>query len=249
MAAMATQTRDRELFDTRVPQSLTAGEPASPQRSPTHAPVDASADAFQFILSLQSSTATEAPDILYERAKRHLEQVMEKLSKSPADEQEAVILALAAFIDEVVMCSQSVARVRWPSLQFEQLRTHQAGRQFFHKLREIRGEEPDAATWRDGSKADLLELYYLCLLLGFKGQYGCMSKEAYARELITMRNHIQRKAPSPLSPTVTRVKPKERSWIRKDWRWWLWQIIAFGYLAGLVALTLFLLHLLHTQGS
>jgi len=246
MAETAIQTRDRKLSDTRVPQFVTAAEPAAPQRSPTHAPVDASADTLQFILSLQSSTATEAPDILYERAKRHLEQVMEKLSKSPADEREAVILALAAFIDEVVMRSQSVARVRWPSLQYQQLRTRQAGRRFFQKLRKIRGAEPDAATWRDGSKADLLELYYLCLLLGFKGQYGCMSKEAYARELITMRNHIQRQAPSPLSPTVTGGERTERSWLRKDWRWWLWKIIAFGYLAGLVALTLFLLH---TRGS
>ncbi|MCG8606878.1 DotU family type IV/VI secretion system protein [bacterium] len=246
MARIATQTDSRELPHTRVPQSLSDGTPDTSKRSPTHAPVDASADAFQFILSLQSSTTAEAPDILYERAKRQLEQVKQRLSEISADEREAVILALAAFIDEVAIGSQSLTKVRWPSLQFQQLGTRQAGRQFFQKLHEIRGAEPNAATWRDGVKADLLELYYLCLLLGFKGQYGCMSKEAFARELNTMHDHIQRQRPSPLFPTETEGKQTERGWLRKDWRWWLWRIIAFGYLAGLVALTLFLLY---KQGS
>ena len=79
--------------------------------------------------------------------------------------------ALAAFFDELVMSSVWEERFSWmsKSLQWIYFGEHSAGEGFFKKLTEIKqyGQE----------KLELLELYYLCIQLGFQGVYRVQDHE------------------------------------------------------------------------
>lgn len=77
----------------------------------------------------------------------------------------AVKFALAAFVDETIMTTNSTLREEWEKfpLQLEYFGEHLAGVKFFERLDELLKQvETDA---------DVVEIYYLCLLLGFKGKF------------------------------------------------------------------------------
>jgi type VI secretion system protein ImpK len=77
----------------------------------------------------------------------------------------AVKFALAAFVDETVMTTNSSLREEWEKfpLQLEYFGEHLAGVKYFERLDELLKQvEADA---------DVVEVYYVCLLLGFKGKY------------------------------------------------------------------------------
>ena len=74
--------------------------------------------------------------------------------------------ALAAFVDETVLTNRFPLREEWEKypLQLEYFGEHLAGNKFFDRL-ETMLKQLDAA-------ADAIEVYYVCLLLGFKGKYA-----------------------------------------------------------------------------
>ncbi|HXQ72292.1 MAG TPA: type IVB secretion system protein IcmH/DotU [Pyrinomonadaceae bacterium] len=77
----------------------------------------------------------------------------------------AVKFALTAFVDETVLTANFPLREEWEKdpLQLEHFREHLAGVKFFEKLDELlKNMETDAGV---------VEVYYLCMLLGFKGQH------------------------------------------------------------------------------
>jgi len=76
-----------------------------------------------------------------------------------------VKFALAAFVDETILTNDFPLRDEWEQypLQLEYFNENQAGLEFFNRLeRMLKNIEADA---------DVVEVYYLCLLLGFKGKY------------------------------------------------------------------------------
>jgi len=79
--------------------------------------------------------------------------------------------ALATFFDELVMSSVWEEKFTWmsKSLQWIYFGEHSGGEGFFKKLNEIKqhGQE----------KLELLELYYLCIQLGFQGVYRVQDHE------------------------------------------------------------------------
>ena len=87
---------------------------------------------------------------------------------STAEDVKQVIFAVVAFLDESVLTSRNPVFVNWPRLPLQaELFGHQlAGEIFFQELQK-------ALTRSDSQEtADLLEVYYLCMLLGFKGRYA-----------------------------------------------------------------------------
>jgi type VI secretion system protein ImpK len=86
---------------------------------------------------------------------------------SPEDVKQ-VIFALVAFLDESVLSSRNPAFADWPRLPLQaELFGHQlAGEIFFQELQKVLNR-PDSHE-----VSDLLEVYCLCLLLGFKGRYA-----------------------------------------------------------------------------
>ena len=87
---------------------------------------------------------------------------------SSAEDVKQVIFAVVAFLDESVSSSRDPVFANWPRLPLQaELFGHQlAGEIFFQELQK-------ALSGNDSLEmADLLEVYYLCLLLGFKGRYA-----------------------------------------------------------------------------
>jgi len=84
------------------------------------------------------------------------------------DDIKMATLALVGFLDESVLNTQNPIFVNWPRkpLQEELFGIHMAGEIFFRNLEQLMGRADSADL------ADLLEVHYLCLLLGYGGRYS-----------------------------------------------------------------------------
>jgi type VI secretion system protein ImpK len=85
-----------------------------------------------------------------------------------ADDVQLAIFAAVAFLDESILNLRNPIFADWPRrpLQEELFGHHVAGEIFFQNLQKILGRDESQET------GDLLEVYQLCLLLGFAGRYS-----------------------------------------------------------------------------
>ncbi len=76
--------------------------------------------------------------------------------------------AVTAFLDESVLNSRNPVFADWPRLplQEELFGGHLAGETFFNNIQRVLSKPDSTET------ADLLEVYLLCLELGYRGRYG-----------------------------------------------------------------------------
>src|SRR6185369_1610794 len=79
--------------------------------------------------------------------------------------------ALASFVDEVVLMNNFPLRDQWEkyALQLEYFGEQLAGNKFFEKLQAMLGQTEVTK--------DAIEVYYVCMLLGFKGRYAIYEQE------------------------------------------------------------------------
>ncbi len=143
---------------------------------------------------------------------------------SPEDVRDAEF-ATVAFLDEVVLSlpdlANGSARAEWKrqTLAVELYGEARAGEVFFDKL------ESQLTGRRDSPHvADVLEVYLLCLLLGFEGRYGDMRGELASiadrlrRKVDGIRNADYRLAPNavpePLAPAPVETVRVEH-WLEK----------------------------------
>lgn len=96
--------------------------------------------------------------------------------------------AVVAFLDESVLNSTNVAFADWSRmpLQEEMYGNQLAGEVFFQNLERLI-TRPD-----NQDLADLLEVYALCLLLGYKGRYGLSGQEALRPIIDSVAGKIRR---------------------------------------------------------
>jgi type VI secretion system protein ImpK len=94
--------------------------------------------------------------------------------------------ALAAFVDETVLAGGFAVRNEWERfpLQLEYFQEQFAGVKFFERL--------DLLLKNAEQEADVLELYYLCLLLGFKGKYHIYLEDQLPGVLQNVAEHLRR---------------------------------------------------------
>jgi len=85
-----------------------------------------------------------------------------------AEDVKLAAFAVVAFLDESVLTSRNAVFSAWSrlTLQEELFGEHMAGETFFHYVQSLLSRRDSAET------VDLLEVYYLCLLLGYRGRYG-----------------------------------------------------------------------------
>ena len=128
-----------------------------------------------FTLTLQLRAAHEYGDaaVLRQRIKALLEKIRRAAAQSgvpPEDVREAEF-ALIAFIDETLLSSDWSQKDRWLAqpLQLELFNRYDAGEEFFQRL--------DGLRANPGLHAEVLEVYYLCMALGFKGRYQLHGQE------------------------------------------------------------------------
>jgi type VI secretion system protein ImpK len=89
-----------------------------------------------------------------------------------ADDIKMATLALVGFLDESVLNTRNPIFADWPRkpLQEELFGIHMAGELFFQNLEKLLGRQDSADL------ADVLEVHYLCLLLGYCGRYSLGGK-------------------------------------------------------------------------
>ena len=104
------------------------------------------------------------------------------------DDIELAVFAVIAFLDECVLLLQSSISADWRRLPMQQQRYGHdiAGETFFQNLQKLlaRSETHDLA--------DLLEVYYLCLLLGVAGRYSIGGRGELAAVMQTTGDKIRR---------------------------------------------------------
>lgn len=134
-------------------------------------------------------------------------------AKISSADVEQVKYALAAFIDEVILTSNQLFCSEWmgKSLQLQFFGEHLAGEGFFKRLEQLRqlGAE----------KIDVLEIYYLCLQLGFKGKYKEQNDEKLSALQVDLCAQIERVVNLSLSINAIDevVVTKQTDWQMSYW--------------------------------
>ena len=109
------------------------------------------------------------------------------------DDIRTATLAAVGFLDESILNSNNPVFSNWHSmpLQEEMFGHHLAGETFFENLEKLM-VRPDS-----NDVADVLEVYALCMLMGYKGRYGLSGPEA-TRPLIDSALEKIRRIRGPL---------------------------------------------------
>jgi type VI secretion system protein ImpK len=133
------------------------------------------------------------------------------------------VYAYVAFLDESVLGSGEPGLASWPrqSLQEELFDDHMAGERFFAHLDDLLGRQ-DA-----DELADLLEVFLLCLLLGFRGRYAADRGALDARVRATREKVARiRGGREPLSPLWPLPAGEAAPVTRDPWTGRLWTAAA-----------------------
>lgn len=151
------------------------------------------------------------------------------------DDIALALYAVVTFLDESVLNSSQAMFSDWPSrpLQEEIFGGHMGGEIFFQHLKQL-------LTRQDSEElADVLEVFLLCLMLGFRGRYsGADQGEVYSlrtaiqEKLSRIRGSFGELSPSWALPGQERL-PRSRD------RWLPWLSVA-AVLAVLAAAGLYL---------
>jgi len=135
-----------------------------------------------------------------------------------AEDVRQVLFAVVAFLDESVLGSRNPIFADWPRLPLQtELFGHQiAGEVVFQELQKTLGRSDSPEV------CDVLEVYALCLLLGFRGRYAAGGGGDVYSLISAIQEKIRRvRGPSgPLSPRgllpsdAVRIAHKDR-WVRR----------------------------------
>jgi type VI secretion system protein ImpK len=170
---------------------------------------------------LRSGRQTVADPTLFRR------QVMEALKAADrqartlgysAEDVKLAVFAVVAYVDESVLNLRLPVFADWPRrpLQEELFGHHIAGEVFFQNLQELlrRNDSQDLA--------DLVEVYLMCLLLGFAGRYSLGSRgelqavtRAAYEKILRIRGGIAPFSPSWELPPEAPQKPGTDPVVRK----------------------------------
>ena len=127
--------------------------------------------------------------------------------------------ALTAFVDETVLAGGFPLREEWERypLQLEYFKEALAGNKFFDRL--------DVLLKEGAPEADVIEVYYLCLLLGFKGKYDVFLEDqlpaviAHVAEQLRKAGRLRERALSPHGllndqPAPPSPEPELPRWVK-----------------------------------
>ena len=160
-----------------------------------------------------------------------------------ANDARDATFAAVAFLDESVLNSQNPIFADWlrQPMQEELFGTHIAGEVFFQRLNDLLGRNDSADL------ADLLEVYYLCLLLGFCGKYSAGNRGELAQTMGRTAEKIRRIRGgfAGLSPAWS-LPPETVRWRTDPW------VRKLGWIAGVtgaVMLVLFVVYKIVLSGG
>jgi len=154
------------------------------------------------ILDMKVEVEQEAFRLTYE--KRHVEDAT---------------FAVVAYVDESILGSNDPNRNQWAALQSELFGRAVSGEDFFKRLDGLL-RQPSSLQL-----ADVLEVYLLCLLLGYQGRYGDVAPGELRRVAADLKDRIdlirgrnERLSPDDLLPPVgPSISSSDRAavWLRR----------------------------------
>lgn len=132
----------------------------------------ACAEPITLATQLASARELPPPDVLQRRISTLFDQMHTKCREAGFTDEDAndAKYAIAAFADEQIFRSQWPGRHQWMGqpLQLLYFRENTAGEGFFRQMARLQAQP---------QRAHVLEIYYLCLCLGFQGQYAVRGGE------------------------------------------------------------------------
>ncbi len=147
-----------------------------------------SSEIFFFVLGLRDRADLVDFEVLHQGALRLFDEFEQKARTLRADPDEVsdARFALAAYVDETVLRSEWPGKEQWADypLQLQFFETYLAGEGFFEKLDALRGKEK--------TPIEVLEIYHLCLILGFKGKYGITGAEQLKALVQVLQDELAR---------------------------------------------------------
>jgi type VI secretion system protein ImpK len=147
---------------------------------------EATKDCFDVIIQLRQAEAAAVPppEALNHRLRGVVDEVIRRAATLGFSHQDAqdMAYALVALIDETVLGKADQYRQFWMSnpLQLHYFDENTAGNVFFDRLAAIR---------KDMHRAEVLRVYYLCMLFGFQGHFRIRGGEL---ELLTLVDAVQK---------------------------------------------------------
>ena len=126
--------------------------------------------------------------------------------------------AVVAFLDESVLTSRNPVFSTWSRmpLQEELFREHLAGETFFQYVQDMLSRRDSVET------VDVLEVYYLCMLLGYRGRYGSSGGGELRAIMESIKGKMNRVrgANLPLSPAWALpgdppLRKRRDPWVRR----------------------------------
>jgi type VI secretion system protein ImpK len=144
------------------------------------------------------------------------DQEARRLGYTSGDVKSAVY-AYIVFLDEAVLNSTQPMFADWPRkpLQEEIFGGHMGGEVFFKNLQELL-ERQDA-----DDLADVLEVYQLCLLLGFQGRHSLGGQgelrgllESVSQKLLRIRGGFRELSPAWAPPKDEKIPTPKDKWLR-----------------------------------
>jgi type VI secretion system protein ImpK len=139
--------------------------------------LDLCGDSFLLIFHIHGANDPGHPEDLRKSVSllfQNLERQAKRQGQSDEDIK-ATQYALCALIDETILNSRWAFKDQWTErpLQLEYFGEHMAGERFFDLLARIRQ--------KGSRKVDLLEVFCMCLILGFQGKYKLGGQEELAQ--------------------------------------------------------------------
>jgi type VI secretion system protein ImpK len=152
-------------MNTIAPPSLIADTAAAPAANATL--LDLMYDGFYALFMLKNGSAPQDHTEFQSRMTRFLDDFGRNARKkgASADDIDAAKYAFCAAVDEIILRSHFSIRDAWEMrpLQLTLFGDQLAGENFFNRL--------DALRTRSSEHIEALEVFHMCLLLGFQGRY------------------------------------------------------------------------------
>lgn len=177
----------------------------NPQQQKRNSIADLSSETLMLILQLRSTNEYGNATTLKSRV-ADLFDKFEREGRTAGIDNEKVRLAkfaLVAFLDETIISSSWTQKDEWLAepMQIKLFDTFNAGEEFFEHLHQLRQ--------RSSGNADILEVYYLCLALGFKGKYQLQSPENLRRVIDDLNLELHPEMYSAIDSISPNAKPKD----------------------------------------
>jgi type VI secretion system protein ImpK len=145
------------------------------------------------------------PELIQARMRGYLDALLKRAREAgyPEEDGRLMAYALIALCDETVLSGSNNLREQWAvqPLQLLYFGENTAGEDFFARLEQVR---------QNPRQLEVLRVFFLCLLLGFRGRYAVRGGEVALGDLVDgLRAQLFRALPMPEVLAPNGLRPEE----------------------------------------